>query len=492
MSRYLFTSESVTEGHPDKLCDAVSDSVLDACLAQDPRSRVACETFCKTGFVIVGGEITTTARVDFGKLAREAIKEIGYTSSAMGFDYETCAVMTAIEPQSPDISQGVTEGEGLYKEQGAGDQGLMFGFACDETPELMPAPITYAHKLAERLTQVRKKGEVDFLRPDGKTQITVEYDGTEPKRIETVVLSTQHSPDVTQDELTQAMMDLVVKKALPGKLLDKNTKYFINPTGRFVIGGPFGDAGLTGRKIIVDTYGGMGRHGGGAFSGKDPSKVDRSAAYYARYVAKNIVASGIARRCEVQVAYAIGVAKPVGVNVNTFGTGKVEDERLSEYIEANFDMRPRAIIEQLDLLRPIYRPTAAYGHFGRKGFPWEKTDRAKQIVKDLLGKGGKSVAVATPAPAAPAKKTRAKAAPVVEETPVAAPAKGRGRAKASAKAAPPAPAPKAAAPAKGRGRVKAARAEAEDTGPKSTKRVRRATEKAPARRRVAKRRSARR
>jgi S-adenosylmethionine synthetase len=500
MSRYLFTSESVTEGHPDKLCDAVSDSVLDACLAQDPRARVACETFCKTGFVIVGGEITTTARVDFGKLAREAIKEIGYTSSAMGFDYETCAVMTAIEPQSPDISQGVTEGEGLYKEQGAGDQGLMFGFACDETPELMPAPITYAHRLAERLTQVRKKGEVDFLRPDGKTQITVEYDGMTPKRIETVVLSTQHSPDVSQEELTEAMMDLVIKKALPSKLIDKQTKYFINPTGRFVIGGPFGDAGLTGRKIIVDTYGGMGRHGGGAFSGKDPSKVDRSAAYYARFVAKNIVASGVASRAEVQVAYAIGVAKPVGVHVNTFGTGKIEDAVLEEYIAANFDMRPRAIIEQLDLLRPIYRETAAYGHFGRKGFPWEKTNRAKQIAKDLLGSGkGKKIAVtaaaAAEAPATAKKKGRGKA---VEVAPVAAPApaakKGRG-----AKAAPPPPAPAAAkkGPGKGKGKTKAAPA-AEEEAPKSTKRVRPAASKGPKAskasggRRVAKRRPARR
>src|SRR5262252_9700 len=276
MSRYLFTSESVTEGHPDKLCDAVSDSVLDACLAQDPKSRVACETFCKTGIVIVGGEITTRATVDFGRLARQAIKEIGYVGSEMGFDWETCAVMTAIEPQSPDISQGVTEGEGLFTEQGAGDQGLMFGFACDETPELMPAPIMYAHRLAERLTQIRKKGDVKFLRPDGKTQVTVEYDGDRVKRIETIVLSTQHSPDVSHEQLQEAVMDLVVKKAVPSKLIDKNTKFFINPTGRFVIGGPFGDAGLTGRKIIVDTYGGMGRHGGGAFSGKDPSKVDRS------------------------------------------------------------------------------------------------------------------------------------------------------------------------------------------------------------------------
>jgi S-adenosylmethionine synthetase len=395
MSSYLFTSESVGEGHPDKVCDAISDAVLDACLEQDPLSRVACETFCKTGFVIVGGEITTKASVDFGRLARSTIRDIGYTSSAMGFDWESCGVLTAIEPQSPDISQGVTEGEGQFKEQGAGDQGLMFGYAVDETPELMPAPIMFAHRLMRRTTEVRKSGKVDFLRPDAKSQVTLEYDGNhQPIRIETVVVSTQHSPEAKNKQIHEAVMELVIKKALPKKLLDNKTKYFINPTGRFVIGGPHGDAGLTGRKIIVDTYGGAGRHGGGAFSGKDPSKVDRSAAYYARYVAKNIVASGVATRCEVQVAYAIGVAKPVGVNVNTFGTGKVADEKLAAYIIKNFDMRPRAIVEQLDLLRPIYRATSAYGHFGRPEFSWEKTDRAEELAAALLS-GAKKATTST-------------------------------------------------------------------------------------------------
>ncbi|HEY2409555.1 MAG TPA: methionine adenosyltransferase [Polyangiaceae bacterium] len=386
MSSYLFTSESVTEGHPDKVCDAISDAVLDAALAGDKHSRVACETLCKTGFVVIAGEITTKSNIDFGKLARQAITDIGYTSSDMGFDAKTCGILLAVEPQSPDISQGVTEGEGLFKEQGAGDQGLMFGYACDETPELMPAPITYAHQLAKQLAAVRKKGQVEFLRPDGKSQVTVEYENDVPKRIETVVVSTQHSESVKYKTLKEALMELVVKKALPKNLLDSKTKYFINPTGRFVIGGPFGDAGLTGRKIIVDTYGGMGRHGGGAFSGKDPSKVDRSACYYARYVAKNIVAAGLAKRCEVQVAYAIGVAKPMGVYVKTFGTSTVDEDKLAAYVIENFDMRPRALIEELNLLRPIYRPTSAYGHFGRSEFSWEKTDRSKQLAADLLGK----------------------------------------------------------------------------------------------------------
>jgi S-adenosylmethionine synthetase len=384
MSRYQFTSESVTEGHPDKLCDAVSDSVLDAILTQDPRARVACETLAKTGMVVLAGEITTTAVVDLPPIVRQAVKEIGYTSSDMGFDYATCAVLTAIEKQSPDISQGVTEGEGLFKEQGAGDQGLMFGYATDETPELMPAPIMYAHLLAKRLAEVRKSERIDFLRPDGKTQVTIEYENEVPVRCDAIVVSTQHSPDVKYKTLKEAVVELVIEKVLPKKIIDKNTKFYVNPTGRFVIGGPCGDCGLTGRKIIVDSYGGMGRHGGGAFSGKDPSKVDRSACYYARYVAKNVVAAGLARRCEVQIAYAIGVAQPVGVHVTTYGTGKLPDEDLARYILKNFDMRPKALIDELDLLRPIYRKTAAYGHFGRAEFPWEKTVRAAKMADDLL------------------------------------------------------------------------------------------------------------
>jgi S-adenosylmethionine synthetase len=384
MSRYQFTSESVTEGHPDKLCDQVSDAILDAILAQDPRARVACETLAKTGMVIVAGEITTTAIVEMPAIVRQTVKEIGYTSSAMGFDYESCAVITAIEKQSPDISQGVTEGEGLFKEQGAGDQGLMFGYATDETPELMPAPIMYAHQLAKRLAEIRKSGKAEFLRPDGKTQVTVEYEDDVPVRCDAIVVSTQHSPDVKYKTLKEAVVELVIEKVIPKKLIDKQTKFFVNPTGRFVIGGPFGDCGLTGRKIIVDTYGGMGRHGGGAFSGKDPSKVDRSACYYARYVAKNVVAAGLARRCEVQIAYAIGVAQPVGVHVTTYGTGRIPDEVLERYILKNFDMRPKALIEQLDLLRPGYRRTAAYGHFGRSEFTWEKTSRAAKLADDLL------------------------------------------------------------------------------------------------------------
>jgi S-adenosylmethionine synthetase len=385
-TRYQFTSESVTEGHPDKLCDQVSDAILDAILTQDPRARVACESLAKTGMVVVAGEITTTAIIDYAQIVRETVKNIGYVDSAMGFDGNTCAVLTAVERQSPDIAQGVNEGDGMHKEQGAGDQGLMFGYATDETPELMPAPIHYAHVLARQLAAVRKKkiGGVDFLRPDGKTQVTLEYENDVPVRIDAIVVSTQHDDRVKYKQLREAIVDLVIDKSLPKKLIDGKTKVHVNPTGRFVIGGPQGDCGLTGRKIIVDTYGGMGRHGGGAFSGKDPSKVDRSACYYARYIAKNVVASGVARRCEVQVAYAIGVAQPVGVRVDTFGTGKVSDEALEKYILASFDMRPKALIETLDLLRPIYLPTAAYGHFGRSDVPWEKTDRAAGIADDLL------------------------------------------------------------------------------------------------------------
>jgi S-adenosylmethionine synthetase len=386
---YLFTSESVTEGHPDKICDNISDAVLDAVLTQDPRARVACETLVKTGFVVLAGEITTKATVNFADIARATIRDIGYTSSDMGFDAGSCAVLTAIEAQSPDISQGVTEGEGLHKEQGAGDQGLMFGFAVDETPELMPAPISYAHKLAKKLTEVRKKGLLPYLRPDGKTQVTIEYgeDGR-PLRVDAVVVSSQHSEDVKYKTLKEQIIEEVVKPTIPERLIDKKTKFWINPTGRFVLGGPFADAGLTGRKIIVDSYGGMGRHGGGAFSGKDPSKVDRSACYYARYVAKNIVAAKLARRAEVQVAYAIGVAKPVGVYVTTFGTGVVDDAKIGKVVESLFDFRPAALIEELRLLRPIYRPTAAYGHFGRteKTFSWEQADRAAELADALLPK----------------------------------------------------------------------------------------------------------
>lgn len=386
MSAYLFTSESVTEGHPDKICDAISDAVLDAILAQDENARVACETMVKTGYAIVAGEITTSAWIDLPELVRAAIRDIGYTDSAMGFDAATCAVLNAIEKQSPDISQGVSEGAGLYKEQGAGDQGLMFGFAVDETPELMPMPIMLAHKITRRLAEVRKNKTLPWLRPDGKSQVTIEYGDGKPLRVDTVVVSTQHAEGVKHKDIKEAVIEEVIRPVVSPDLLDPKTKFFINPTGRFVLGGPFADAGLTGRKIIVDTYGGMGRHGGGAFSGKDPSKVDRSACYFARYVAKNIVAAKLAKKCEVQVAYAIGVAKPVAVYVTTFGTGVVEDEKIAAVVSKLFDFRPRAIIEQLSLLRPIYRPTAAYGHFGRteRTFSWEKTDRAKELA-DALG-----------------------------------------------------------------------------------------------------------
>ena len=379
--RYLFTSESVTEGHPDKICDQISDAVLDAIIAADKKARVACECMVKTGMAVVAGEITTSTWVDVPSIVRQTIKEIGYTDGAMGFDFATCAVLAAIEKQSPDIAMGVNASSS--HDQGAGDQGMMFGFATNETSELMPAPIHYAHSLARRLAKIRKDELVDWLRPDGKTQVTIEYNDGRPTRIDAIVISTQHAPTVKQKTI-KALIEHVIHPIVPAKMIDRRTKIFVNPTGRFVIGGPQGDCGLTGRKIIVDTYGGMGRHGGGAFIGKDPSKVDRSACYFARYVAKNVVASGVASRCEVQIAYAIGVAKPVGVNVQTFGTGLVPDEKLERYILQHFDMRPRAIIDQLDLLKPVYRQTAAYGHFGRKGFSWEKTDRAQAIADALL------------------------------------------------------------------------------------------------------------
>ena len=381
MTDFMFTSESVGEGHPDKVADQISDAVLDAILAQDPKARVACETMVTTGMAIIAGEITTTGYADLPAIVRQTIKEIGYNDSSMGFDYETCAVLTSIDQQSPDIAQGVTEGEGLFKEQGAGDQGLMFGFACDETPELMPMPIMFAHRLTSKLAEARKSGRLPFLRPDSKSQVSIQYIDDRPTRIDTVVLSSQHEPDVTYDDLKEAILEEVVKPNLPAELLDSKTRYLINPTGRFVIGGPMGDCGLTGRKIIVDTYGGQGSHGGGAFSGKDPSKVDRSSSYMARYVAKNLVAAGLARKCEVQVAYAIGVAEPVSIMINTFGTGKIPSNRIAEIVKAEFDMRPAAIIKQLNLLRPIYRQTAAYGHFGRElpDFTWERTDRVESL-----------------------------------------------------------------------------------------------------------------
>ncbi len=379
--KFIFTSESVSEGHPDKVADQVSDSILDAILSHDPKARVACETLVTTGMAVIAGEITTNAVINYAETVRNTIREIGYTDSGMGFDADTCAVLVSLDRQSPDISQGVSEGEGLHKEQGAGDQGLMFGYACDETPELMPLPIKLAHQLVEKLAEIRKRGDVHFLRPDSKSQVSVEYLDGRPARIDTVVISTQHTPDVGHAEIEQHIIEKVIRKVIPSSLLDDDTRYFINPTGRFVVGGPMGDCGLTGRKIIVDTYGGMGRHGGGAFSGKDPSKVDRSAAYMGRYVAKNLVAAGLCSRCEVQVAYAIGVAEPVSVNVNSFGTGRVSEEQLARLVREFFDLRPRAIIEQLDLLRPIYRKTAAYGHFGRElpEFSWEKTDKAAAL-----------------------------------------------------------------------------------------------------------------
>jgi len=378
MSDLLFTSESVSEGHPDKVADQISDAVLDAILAKDPNARVAAETLVTTGLVVLAGEITTSAVVDFQQIARDTIRAIGYDDSDYGIDYKGCAVMTCYDKQSPDIAQGVDEGRGLDLEQGAGDQGMMFGYACDETPQLMPLPIYLAHRLVERQAEVRRDGRLPWLRPDAKSQITVRYVNGRPDAIDTVVLSTQHAPEVGHKELTEAVIETIIKPVLPKPLVKGEIRYLVNPTGRFVVGGPHGDTGLTGRKIIVDTYGGAAPHGGGAFSGKDPSKVDRSGAYAARHVAKNVVAAGLASKCLVQVAYAIGVAKPVSVMVTTFGTGRLSDEALSKLVAANFDLRPKAIIQNLDLLRPIYRKTAAYGHFGREEpeFTWERTDKA--------------------------------------------------------------------------------------------------------------------
>ncbi len=381
MSSHLFTSESVSEGHPDKVADQISDAILDAILAQDTAARVACESLVTTGLALIAGEITTTAWVDMPDIVRQTIREIGYNSSEMGFDWQSCAVLTSIDKQSPDIAQGVNEGSGLDLDQGAGDQGLMFGYACDETEVLMPMPITFAHRLCKRQAEVRKIGLLPWLRPDAKSQVTIEYEDRTPKRIEAVVLSTQHSPEVAYKDIKEGVMEEIIRPILPTDMLDENTKYYINPTGRFVIGGPVGDCGVTGRKIIVDSYGGRGSHGGGAFSGKDPSKVDRSSSYMGRYVAKNIVAAGLASEVEVQVAYAIGISRPVSINVKTFGTAVISDDQLIEVIRKVFDLRPKAIIQQLDLLRPIYHKTAAYGHFGRERpeFTWERTDKVEEL-----------------------------------------------------------------------------------------------------------------
>jgi S-adenosylmethionine synthetase len=384
---YLFSSESVTEGHPDKVADQISDAILDSIIGQDRNCRVACETMVTTGMAVIAGEITTECYVDIPAIVRETIKRIGYNDSSMGFDWETCAVLTSIDKQSPDISIGVTPGEGLFKEQGAGDQGLMFGYASNDTEELMPMPITFAHRLTRQLSRVRKKGILPFLRPDGKSQVTIQYENFLPVRIDAIVISSQHTPEVSHEDLKEAIIEEVVKKVLPAEMIDRETRIFINPTGRFVVGGPMGDCGLTGRKIIVDTYGGKGGHGGGCFSGKDPSKVDRSASYMARYVAKNLVAAGLAAKCEVQLAYAIGVAEPISVMVNTFGTGKITSERLAQLVRKHFRLRPAGIIETLDLLRPIYQQTAAYGHFGRRekpGFNWENTDLAEELREAAL------------------------------------------------------------------------------------------------------------
>jgi len=380
-NEYLFTSESVSEGHPDKVADQISDSILDAILADDPPARVACETLVSTGLVVISGEITTKAHINYREIAQEAVRRIGYDNSDIGFDYKSCAILTAINRQSPDIAQGVNEGQGIDLDQGAGDQGLMFGYACDEPASLMPLPIHYAHRIMQRQAEVRRDGRLPWLRPDAKSQLSVRYVDGRPVSIDTVVVSTQHDPDVSHAQISEAVIEEVIKPVVPKELLTGNTRFLVNPTGRFVVGGPHGDCGLTGRKIIVDTYGGAARHGGGAFSGKDPSKVDRSAAYAARHVAKNIVAAGLASRCEVQVAYAIGVARPVSLMVNTFGTGRVSDELIVDLIGKHFDLRPKGIIQSLNLLRPIYRKTAAYGHFGRDEpeFTWEATDKATAL-----------------------------------------------------------------------------------------------------------------
>jgi S-adenosylmethionine synthetase len=384
--QFFFTSESVTEGHPDKVADRISDSILDAIIEKDKNCRVACETLVTTGLAFIAGEITTECYVDMPQIVRETIREIGYHSSQMGFDWQTCSVITSIDHQSPDIAQGVNKGEGLFKDQGAGDQGLMFGFASDDTPELMPMPIIYAHKLCRRLAEVRKNGSLGFLRPDGKSQVTIEYENGTPKRVDAVVIAAQHKPDVEYEDLKEAIIEEVIKKVIPKEMTDRSTRYFINATGRFVLGGPMGDCGLTGRKIIVDTYGGQGSHGGGCFSGKDPSKVDRSASYMGRHIAKNIVAARLAKKCEVQIAYAIGVAEPVSIMVDLMGTGVIPKCRVKEIIKEVFDLRPAAIIEYLDLLRPIYKNTSAYGHFGRTEpeFTWEST-HMKDIIREKAG-----------------------------------------------------------------------------------------------------------
>ncbi len=381
MANYLFTSESVSEGHPDKVADQISDAILDSILSQDINARVACETMVTTGMALIAGEITTSAWVDMPEVVRHTIRDIGYNSSDMGFDWQSCAILTSIDKQSSDIAQGVDEGTGLDLDQGAGDQGLMFGYASDETEVLMPMPITFAHRLTKQQSEVRKSGVIPWLRPDAKSQVTIEYANNSPKRIEAIVLSTQHEDTVSHKDLQEAVMEEIIKPILPADMVDSDTKFFINPTGRFVIGGPVGDCGVTGRKIIVDTYGGKGSHGGGAFSGKDPSKVDRSSSYMGRYVAKNIVAAGIASEVEVQIAYAIGISKPVSINVNSFGTGKISNDAIKDLINRCFDLRPKAIVQQLDLLRPIYQETAAYGHFGRelKNFTWEKTDKVEEL-----------------------------------------------------------------------------------------------------------------